>query len=424
MVTEYIQKLRLFGRDVWLYLAAWSLVGFAYLGIFMVLFNLYLLRLGYGPEFIGLVNGVGLFALAIFSIPSGALGRKWGSRRMMIIGMALMTIGFTAVPLAELVPASWQRGWFLVTWSVVSFSAPLYTVNAMPFLMSVTGPEERNYAFSMQAALFSLAGFAGGMMAGFLPGIFSGILAIPTDLPAPFRYPLFFAGALMFVGLLLTIAMREGEVEQEQSEKSSAMAGGPIPLVLITVMAIVMLLRVTGEWAPNVFYNVYLATELRTSTAFIGSSIAAGRLVAGVAALSMPLAVKQWGKERVIGWGTIGVALCLLPLALIPQAGVAAAGFVGAIALTTLVNGAFFVYSQELVSPSWRAVMSGATSMGMGVGGSLMLIAGGRIIPIAGFSVFFLIAAGLTTAGAVLFLTYFHVPRGEIADLAVQSPST
>ena len=94
MLTAYFQKLRLFNRNVWLYLITWALIGFSYSGIFLVVFNLYLLRLGYGPEFVGLVNGVGLFAMALSSLPAGVLGKRWGSRRMMILGMSLMTIGF------------------------------------------------------------------------------------------------------------------------------------------------------------------------------------------------------------------------------------------------------------------------------------------------------------------------------------------
>ena len=66
MVTTYIHTLRLFNRDVRLYLISAALIGFTFLGIYAVLFNLYLLRLGYGPEFIGTVNGVSQLGFALF----------------------------------------------------------------------------------------------------------------------------------------------------------------------------------------------------------------------------------------------------------------------------------------------------------------------------------------------------------------------
>jgi MFS family permease len=421
MGNSYFQKLRQFRRDVWLYLSTWALIGFAYSGLFLVLFNLYLLRLGYGPEFIGVVNGVGLIALGLFSLPAGALGKRWGSRRMMIAGMGLMTVGFGALPLAEYVPVSWQAGWLVATWSLASFSAPLFTVNGAPFLMGVTGPKERDYAFSMQLAFFSLAGFAGGLIAGFLPGFLSGILAAPLNQPAPFRYSLFLAGALIFVGLLMTLATRDGSVEHEQGRASEA--AGPIPLALIGIMGIVMFLRTAGEWAPNGFFNVYLDAELHASTALIGSLVAVTRLMSGAAALSMPAFVNRWGKERVIGWGTIGVAISLLPLALLPHWGAAEIGFIGAMALTTMVTAAYFVYGQEIVSPGWQAVMSGAIWMGSGVGGSFILIIGGRIIATYSYSSYFLMAAGLTAAGGLFFWSYFRMPRGEYARHPAHEPA-
>lgn len=85
-MTSYLNTLRLFSREARLYLVTAGLIGFTIFGgIYTTLLNLYLLRLGYGPEFIGLVNAVGLFGLAIFSLPAGMLGDRWGVRRMMIL---------------------------------------------------------------------------------------------------------------------------------------------------------------------------------------------------------------------------------------------------------------------------------------------------------------------------------------------------
>ncbi len=69
--TAYVKKLRLFNRDVRLYLVSSALVGLAWLGIFTVIFNLYLLRLDYDLAFIGLVNACGMLAYALISLPAG-----------------------------------------------------------------------------------------------------------------------------------------------------------------------------------------------------------------------------------------------------------------------------------------------------------------------------------------------------------------
>jgi hypothetical protein len=58
VVSTYLQRFHLFHRDVRLFLVSAALVGLAWDGMRTVLLNLHLLRLGYGPEFVGLVNAV------------------------------------------------------------------------------------------------------------------------------------------------------------------------------------------------------------------------------------------------------------------------------------------------------------------------------------------------------------------------------
>ena len=69
-MTNLRQALRAFHADVYKYLFAVSIVGFSYFGFVSVLLNLYLLRLGYGTDFIGLVNGGIAFAFAASSLPA------------------------------------------------------------------------------------------------------------------------------------------------------------------------------------------------------------------------------------------------------------------------------------------------------------------------------------------------------------------
>jgi len=64
-------------------------VSFVFAGIHAVLLNLYLLRLGYVPEFISLVNAAGLLTLGVFSLPAGALGTGWGSCGTMIADLVI-----------------------------------------------------------------------------------------------------------------------------------------------------------------------------------------------------------------------------------------------------------------------------------------------------------------------------------------------
>jgi MFS family permease len=143
MIKTYLQTLNLFSPNARLYLAANTLTTISYTGIYVMLFNLYLLRLGYGLAFIGIVNAATQLGVVAFSLPAGMFGRRWGNRRMLITGLSVATTGLGLVPLAEFVPANWQTGWLVVTYILAWLGGATYIVNSLPFVMSVTDSAER-----------------------------------------------------------------------------------------------------------------------------------------------------------------------------------------------------------------------------------------------------------------------------------------
>src|SRR5512141_511768 len=89
----YWRVLRAFDRSLLLYLACWAIVGFSFFGIQGVLLNLYLLRLGFSLEFIGLLNGAGMLACGAFALPAGVVGPRIGLREAQVAGLAGAAIG-------------------------------------------------------------------------------------------------------------------------------------------------------------------------------------------------------------------------------------------------------------------------------------------------------------------------------------------
>ena len=89
MVHEYIDRVRRFSPQVRLVLLMWLLAGFALYGVGLVLRSLYILRLGYGPEFIGLLGAVSSLGFTLFCFPCGAIGDRWGCQRAVTAGVVL-----------------------------------------------------------------------------------------------------------------------------------------------------------------------------------------------------------------------------------------------------------------------------------------------------------------------------------------------
>jgi len=243
MVTAYVNKLRLFSHDVRLYLVTSALAGLTVFGGFLpVLLNLYLLRLGYGPEFIGQINATGQFAFSAFCLFAGVIGTRWSGRRLMIGGMGLAVGGFGLLPLAEFAPASLQAGWLWVTYVLGWLGLALYMVNGIPFLMTATGPQERTHAFSVRTALGPLAGFVGSLIAGLLPGLFASSWGLSLDGPAPYRYPLWIAALLFIPAPLVMLSTRDARSERTRGRYQALIPryrGQAAPYRLIALIALV-----------------------------------------------------------------------------------------------------------------------------------------------------------------------------------------
>ena len=401
MIAAYWQAIRRFDRDVLLYIASMALLGFAVFGgIYPVLFNLYLLRLGHGPEFVGTVNSVGMFAFAACSLIAGTVGQRLGVRRTMVAGLTLSMLACAALPLVEYVPEGVRAGWLIGTGFARSSGFALYWVNARPFLMEATRPEERTYAYSVQSAASTLAGFAGSLLAGVLPGWFAGMLGATLDDPAPYRYPLWIAAALLAPAVWAILSIREPEVSRQEVQVEGTDA---LPLGLIAALAVAVFLLAAGVGAPRSFYNVYLDDGLKVPTATIGTLSAVGQLVAAGAALSVPALSARWGHARVYTVASLGVAVGLLPLALIPHWAAAGLGYLIVMSLSAITLPVINVYQMELVEARWRTAMSGITSMANGLSWATITFAGGYVIAEMGYRTLFLTGVGLTVAGAVFF---------------------
>jgi predicted MFS family arabinose efflux permease len=162
------------------------------------------------------------------------------------------------------------------------------------------------------------------------------------------------------------------------------------------------------------FFNVYLDSELATSTAMIGVLTAAGQLATVPAALLMPLVAGRFGGFSTLIWASISMSVGLLPLAFIPHWAAAGISFVVLSSLYGLTSPTITVFSQELVKPAWRPAMSAVMNMSVGLGTALMAFGGGYAVKALGYRNLFLTGAVLLTCGALVFWAYFRTPRGEM----------
>jgi MFS family permease len=422
MTKRLLNIIQQYNRQARLFLLVIAALGFAIDGVYTVLMNLYLLRLGYGTEFIGLLNAVALITFALTSFPAGVLGSRWSNILMLKVGVGFILLGGGLLPLAEFTPLGWQDSWLIVTYALMLSGFSLFFVNGAPFLMNIVDTDKQNNAFAIQTALLSLAAFVGSLLGGMLPEF---IITLLQDLtladPAPYRMTLMVV-TVVISGAFLMILMINEPSEQTPLDNSggaesiddtpSAVVQWAMPTVmLIGIMTLIRLFQVAGTATVIVYFNVYMDTQLATSTSVIGAIAAIGRLLGVPTALIVPALIRRWGKGNVVIWGSLATAVCLLPLALVEHWLAAAIGYIGVLAMTSIRFPAFIVYILELVPKVQQSVMVGSGEMAAGFSFSMMALGGGIILSLFTFRDLFLVGAGLTVLGTFVFWLHFRTSK-------------
>jgi MFS family permease len=399
------------------YFVAVALVGFAIDGgIYSVLLNLLLVRLEYGPEQIGLINAAGTLTFGLACLPAGVIGARWGSRQIMLLGLGLVAAGSLLLPLADMLPPAGRLAWLLAQMCVLYFGLALYFVNTAPFLMEAIRPEQRTQFFSLQTALLALASFVGSLSGGFLPNLAAALLGIAPAQPAPYRYGLLVAGLAILPAMLAIHSARPAAVQHADlpapvldAVPQSARALGRLLLMIV----IVRMLQIAGLAAVTTFFNVYLDSQLLVSTAWIGLLLAFGRLSGIPAALATGPLTRRFGNRSVVIAVSIGTALSILPIALVPHWGAAGLSLIGVLCFSGIRYPASIVYFLELVPPAQRATVSGMTEMAAGICFTAMTFGGGYLIATLGYRSLFLLGAALTGLSALVFWRSFRPSTGH-----------
>ncbi|MEM7802071.1 MAG: MFS transporter [Chloroflexota bacterium] len=406
-MNHYFNTIKRFNHNLRLFYAGVALHGFIFFGIYSLLLNLYLLRLGYAQQVIGLVNGVGPLVLAVSSIPIGLFSKRIGSRRGLMFGYIGMSIGMMAMTFSQLVPASMQAGWIIGTYAFVWLPGSAIVVNFAPFIMSQTVETERNIGFAILSSLFPVAGFAGNFVGGFLPKLFGMLASVPIDSAPAYRYALLFGGALYLLPAFLMWLTREPDTQAEMAaSKSGQPVGSKPPIWLIATVGLVSLLLVTGDWLLKVYLNVYLDTVLNLPTARIGTLMGVARLF-GLVAFVAPFVMSHFGLKRTLQRSAIAGSLLFLPLVLMDHWAVATVCFMAMTSITAIMQPAYTSFSQGLVEPEWRTTMSSAISTTMGIAIATVAFGGSSLITLFGFKALFIAGGLIGLIGALAFWIFF-----------------
>lgn len=409
MKVSYIRAIRSFRRDVVYYLIAWFLVQFCFSGVYAVLMNLYVLRLGYGPAFVGTVQATMGLGFAVFALIGGGIGRRLGYRRAIILGLSCNVVFSAIIPLSVFFSGHLQRFMLLAPYGLYGLCLTFIIVNGVAFLANTTESETRPIVFGIYASIPPVAGFAGSLVAGFLPVIVSKMGALDGQSARTYGFSLWIVTILYAVTLAMFLRSRETQVSQ--TSQTAQRPGAPVAAML--VMLFVAILRSSPRFALIMFFNAYLDTTYQTATPLIGTLMSIARLIAAPAALMAPLIMTRLGSRRTVMVTGAVFAFLVLPIAIVSSVPAAAFSLITVNAAATMCQAAYMTFHQEITHPLWRSIMAGAVFTAGGLSYAAVGYGGGAAIEAFGYQRFFLFAIFAVFAGLLIFWRYFTPKRTQ-----------
>lgn len=366
-----------FNRDVKLLLLATGILAISFFGVTALLKILYVLRLGYGPEYVGLFGASGALGYMAMSMPSGWLGDRLGISRTMALGALATTVGMAMLPLSEVVPLWARDGWPIVSQVAQAGGYALFSINLVPALMGATLPENRNSAYALSSTLRSLGTFVGTVAGGLLPGLLVMITGQGLDSPVPYRLGLWIGPFVSLLAIIPLLRMREPEVVRSDVD---SVPTGSFPYLPVGLLIVFVGLGQAASATCQSFCNAYMDTELALSPASIGLITGVGQFVAIFAPMLLPRMARLRGNGWTLLVVTFGSAVTLLPLILFPDWFGASLGRLGTLALAAMWMPTLQVYQMEMIAQRWRSLAYGAVSMGMSLSFALVSYGGGFVV--------------------------------------------
>ncbi len=401
----YASKIRLFSHNARAYLAYYFLLSI-HLGIYGVIFNLYILRLGYKEDLLGLMLCIVYISTGVAAVPAAFLCDRIGRKYTLLLSIIL-----TSASLLVLYTLT-STDWLLLLSIAYGIGTSLYTIAGSPFLMENSTADERMHLFSVNSALSQVAYIIGSIVGGSMPNFLS-IAGIDPTGPMVYRYTLFISLALIVISAIPILYMTETR-KRVKPIKRFAVLGATITSTKIWKLIIINGLVGIGAGMIVPFFNVYFHSVLSASTDQIGLIFSAGEVVMIVGLTIIPMMTERLGKIKTIAFTELASIPFLIMLAFTANIYVAAFAYMMRMTLMNMGNPAINNFNMELVTEEQRATVSSLTTMSWYLCMSLSAYLSGIMMANSNYVQPFMITCLAYIASASLYYIFFYRTEKEM----------
>jgi MFS family permease len=286
------------GGQFWRFYTAFALFNFG-LFIFFLLYNLYLLKLGFREDFLGLVTSSMTAGSIAGSLVAALAIRRFGLRETLAVCFVsvacIASLRAWVTPAPALLALAFAGGIVTAAWAV----------SLSPAVAQLTTEKNRPVAFSFIFSTGIFIGVLGGLAGGRLPGLLTR-LHLAASVVESYR------GALL-VGCLLVLLAVWPLLRVTMTTPPPSQRGfyRPSPVVIRFLAAIAAWNLGIGVFNP--FLSVYFS-RLRLPVEQIGSLFSAAHVAQAGAVLMAPIVLRTFGLTRGVSAMQFATAIALLGL--------------------------------------------------------------------------------------------------------------
>lgn len=371
------------------------------MGVFRLLFNFYVLSLGYDEALLGSLITVSNLTALLAALPMGYLADLFGRKNSLLISVSLVSISMMAM-------VFWPSQGMLYAMNVVSgIGQSLAAVTMAPFLMENSGENERTYLFSFSSGLQMAMASAGSWIGGYLPtwiGTARGVSAISSEA---------YAGTLLVVSLAVAAGLfplsmlRTPRTQPSEKSVFAPLSYASKNPALLGKMILPMLITSIGAGLIMPFMNVFFRQVHHQPDPVIGSLFAWGSLAMGVGLLLAPPLADRMGKiQLVVATQSLSIPFLII-LGFSPLFWMSTIAYYIRLALMNMSGPVYQTYVMEHVEPSARATVASLVSMSWNFGWAFSPTISGYLQVRYGFGPSFLGTIVLYTVSTILYYAFF-----------------
>jgi MFS family permease len=391
------------GPEYWRILASEGFFDFG-MFVFVFLYNLYLLKLGFREDFLGLMSGVNIAANIGGSILSVFAIQRFGMRRTLMASFALVA-GISALRATVTSGPA-----LLVLAALGGLAFAVWPVMLAPVVASVTTERSRARGFSLVCSAGIAIGIFGSMAAARMPGWLVRLQLVSSTI-ASYRIALLIGCGIVLLSLWPLARVQMSPAPPPSRRKLHR----PSPIVLRFLLAMLVWNLGTGVFNP--FTSVFFA-RLRMPVERIGLVFSASQLAQVVAILFAPFVFRKFGTIRGICGMELATAFGLLALATAAGPLWAAAAYTGYMSFQYMSEPGMFTLLMDSVSAGERTSASALNFLISFGGQAVAASSAGWMLARFGYPPVLVAGAVICAASAFLLRSLFAKP--EAASQAVR----